>query len=461
MYKTFPEPPQSNGRLQTTLDANLQLKTQEILNKAIESFSNRSVENGAVLIVDHQTHEILAWVNAGLFNDNHIDAITTPRQAGSTLKPFLYATALEKGWTAATLIEDNALAEAVGTGLHNFRNYSRHFYGWLRLRDALGNSLNTPAIRTIQFVGANAFLEKLRQLGFESLIEDADFYGDGLALGNGAITLFELTQAYAVLAEKGIFKPLQMIFPQQISNPIKQSVFGEEVSSIIANILSDADARQLEFSDSGILDFPIQTAAKTGTSNDYHDAWAMGFNYRYTVGVWFGNLSQRPMINISGAIGPALVLRSVFAELNRNQHTEPLALSPNLIKATICRETGLLAEKDCPSREELFIKETVPVAQKKPQTIPTSIHLIQPVDGLHLALDPRIPNELEAFTFRVSEHLPIRKVQWIVDNEMIATTEQSYYSWHLIKGEHTVKAKIWLQPSDNPIETPFVSFYVH
>lgn len=459
LYKMVSLPAQNNGRLQTTLDANLQLKTQAILDTALQSFSSKEVENGAVLIVDHQTREILTWVNAGNFEDNQIDTITTPRQPGSTLKPFLYATALEKGWTAATLIEDNPLAEAVGTGLHNFRNYSRSFYGWLRLRDALGNSLNTPAIRTVQFVGAETLLNKLHNLGMESLTENADFYGDGLALGNGAITLFELVQAYSVLAQNGTFQALKMVLNQEPQ--ISKKVFSPEISNIIADILSDSDARQLEFGESGLFDFPIQTSIKTGTSNAYHDAWAMGFNYRYTVGVWFGNLSQRPMLNVSGATGPALVLRSVFAELNRDQNTQPLPMSSKLIKNRICRETGLLEQNDCLSREEWFVEGTLPTLKPDPKILPEIIQLAQPVEGLHLALDPRIPDELEAFTLRLPAHLPIEQAQWIMDDEVIAITDQPYFSWHLTRGEHAVKAKVWLQSKEHSIETPIVRFYVH
>lgn len=459
LSKTLSLPIQNHGRLQTTLDANLQLQTQAILDTALQRFSTHAVDNGAVLIVDHHTREILAWVNAGNYQDNQIDAITTPRQPGSTLKPFLYAMALEKGWTAATLIEDYPLVEAVGTGLHNFRNYSRNFYGQLRLRDALGNSLNTPAIRTIQFLGVENFLHKLHQLGIESLYETPDFYGDGLALGNGAVTLFELVQAYSTLAQHGVFQPLKMLLNQESTNP--KTVFNPQVCHIIGNILSDHDARQLEFGESGLFDFPVQTAIKTGTSNDYHDAWAIGFNYRYTVGVWFGNLSQRPMLNVSGATGPLLVLRSIFAELNKNQHTQPLPMSEKLIKLRICRQTGFLAQDACPSREEWFIENTLPALEAKPQKLREIIQLTQPVEGLHLALDPRIPDELEAFALRLPTDLPVQQVQWIMDNDVIAITEQPYFLWHLTRGEHVVKAKVWLQSEHNSIETPAVRFYVH
>jgi len=151
---------QQQGQLHTTLDTRLQTMVQKILDQRLAGLKNQNVNNGAVLVIDHSRGEILAWVNAGSATGvphSYIDAVMTVRQPGSALKPFLYALALEKGWTAATLINDAPLAEAVGTGIHSYRNYSRQYYGAVRLRDALGNSLNIPAIRTIQFVGIEDF----------------------------------------------------------------------------------------------------------------------------------------------------------------------------------------------------------------------------------------------------------------------------------------------------------------
>jgi penicillin-binding protein 1C len=149
----------------------LQQKLQAILDQRLHNLANRQVKHGAILVVDHaQNNEILAWVNSGIFSAtlhaSQIDTITTPRQPGSTLKPFLYAMALQQGWHAATLIDDAALSEAVGTGLHHYRNYSRTYYGSLRLRDALGNSLNTPAVRTVQYVGNFSFFNAIASFGF-------------------------------------------------------------------------------------------------------------------------------------------------------------------------------------------------------------------------------------------------------------------------------------------------------
>ncbi|KHD05540.1 glycosyl transferase [Candidatus Thiomargarita nelsonii] len=446
---------QSKGRLQTTLDATIQRTVQKILEQRVQTLRSKNVKNGAILVVDHQNQEILAWVSTG----SQIDAILTPRQPGSTLKPFLYALALEKGWTAATLIHDTPLAEAVGTGMHSFRNYSHHYYGPLRLREALGNSLNIPAIRTIQFVGADTFLQRLRQIGLSSLIAHSDYYGKGLALGNGGITLFELVQAYTSLANQGDFHPLKVL--RNAPPTSKHQIFTPEITSIIADILSDQDARSKEFGRSTLLRFPIQTAVKTGTSTDYRDAWAVGFNHRYTVGVWLGNLDQQPMSNVSGASGPALVLRAVFAELNRYEETQPLYLSPQLHKVNICRGTGQRATEDCPSRVEWFIAGTEP--EEANQTIESQpLRLKQPSPGLQLAMDPRIPDEYEAFALKLSD-TPLKEadiIEWLVDGKVIGTTspDERQILWPVERGTHIAQARV--STSEKRLVTPIVRFYV-
>ena len=453
-----------DGRLHTTLDAFLQHKVQEILNNCLKGLQEKGVKNGAVLVIDHKNREILAWVNGGRPSDkipgSWIDAVTTPRQPGSTLKPFLYALALEKGWTAATLIYDSPLAKHVGSGLHSYKNYSRSHYGYLPLRDALGNSLNIPAIRTIQFVGVERFLKCLRQLGIRSLQQHPDYYGDGLALGNGEITLLELVQAYAVLASQGTYSPTRRLIDEGIPVNSERRVFSSEVASLIGNILSDSNARSLEFGHGGLLNFPVQTAIKTGTSSDYRDAWAIGFNHRYTIGVWMGNLDHTSTNGITGSIGPALALRSVFAELNRYENTRPLYMSPRLMQLEICRETGQLADNRCSSYSEWFIPGTEPGQKAALHNEKIAYHLLRPTAGLQLAMDPRIPDDQEAFSFELNELPQGSIVEWYVDNGLIATTSTDTFLWPLQRGVHIAKAHIWFGKKRHFIEIPPVKFYV-
>jgi penicillin-binding protein 1C len=463
----------ADGResIPTTLDGSLQRRAQRLLDRQIETLADRGVADGAVLVVDHTTDEILVWANGGGFRQEEagqIDMIEVPRQPGSTLKPFVYALALERGWTAATVLDDEPIAEAVGSGLHSFRNYSRHYYGPVRLREALGNSLNVPAVKTIQFTGRIDFLDLLGELGVESLTEHPDFYGDGLALGNGEVSLLELVSAYAVLARGGTRRPLRWERDRSRSRE-ERRVLSFETSSLLADILSDPEARALEFGRSSLLSLPLQTAVKTGTSNDYRDAWTVGFTHRYTVGVWMGNVDRRPMREVTGSIGPALVFRALMAELHRNRETEPLLLSRKLRKAAICRESGAAPSPSCPRTTEWFRPGTEPrgACPKHSGTIAASrsrgeIRIARPSPGLHLALDPRIPDELERFALEV-EGLPEgARVEWWIDEARFAesTNERGRALWPLTRGRHMAKARVWTTETEEGVWAAPVGFRV-
>jgi penicillin-binding protein 1C len=449
------------GRLRTTLDSSLQYKIQTILDNRLHDLQKLKVSNGAVLVVDNQTHEVLAWVNGGGGGERSwIDAITTPRQPGSTLKPFLYALAFERGWTAATMVADLPLAKPVGVGLHTYHNYSRTHYGPLRVREALGNSLNIPAVRTVQYVGVEAFLERLHDLGIQSLQQHPHFYGDGLALGNGEITLLELVRAYCVLAQRGIYHSLRTVIRDDARDDSARRIFSPETSSLIGSILSDPEARKLEFGHGSLLRFPVQTAVKTGTSSDYRDSWAVGFNDRYTVGAWMGNLDGTVTDGITGSTGPALVLRSVFAELNRHRETRPLYLSPRLVKLDICSETGLVSDGVCSSYSEWFIPGTEPGVNDSHVTEKKSVRLLRPTNGLQLAMDPRIPDDQEAFSFALEEIPGGARVEWFVDDTLEATTSTGEFLWPLKRGVHLAKARVRLDDSSTTLETSSVKFIV-
>jgi len=433
-------------KINTTLDVSVQVKVESLMDKILKTLSDKKVKNGACLVADHETGEILAWVSRAVADDDrsgkHIDGVTTPRQPGSSLKPFLYALALDNGWTAAQEIEDSPLTNPVGRGLHTYHNYSHVHYGWVTVRQALGNSLNIPAVKAIRYVGYGKYLAKLHELGFKSLDKHPDFYGDGLALGCGEVSLFEMVQAYCVLANKGVFLPIYVTGkgrePQRAT--MGKRIFSEEAASLIGNILADAGARQLEFGGDGLLNIPVETAVKTGTSSDYRDSWAVAYNHRYVVGTWMGNFDARPMNGITGSMGPAFLLRSVFAELNRNSDTRPLFLSPKLVRKEICLNSHQI-DGPCTKRFEWFAKgktlqRSLAVAKRE------TIGFLKPVNGLEMAMDPRIPDESEAFEFELGGVNPKDKVTWILDGKELGTATGNRYLWFLCKGKHVVEAKI-------------------
>ncbi len=459
---------QSNppATLHTTLDTQLQTAAQKLLDQHIQTLCGEHVQNGAVLIADHRTGEILAWVVAGAEADDktpakEINAVLTPRQPGSAMKPFLYAAALQKGWTAATLIEDEPKATPIRTGLHHFRNYSRIHYGMVTVREALGNSLNIPALQTIDYVSPNAYLRILHVAGFASLNQSAAFYDEGLALGNGAVSLFELVQGYAMLAQQGKLQPLHGV-PGIIEEQPAQ-IYSPEVSIIVSDILSDTWARQWEFGADSVLRLPVQTAIKTGTSNDYHDAWTVGYDSRFVVGVWLGNLDNTPMNGVKGASGPALIARSIFVELNKDHQTAPLLRSDKLVKETVCVPTlntkANLTENGCTMRSEYFVPGTQPSLQPAANAAATQTpQILQPSPGLMLAYNPRLPSDLQAFQFQLRDVADNVSVAWYLNGEKIGSSSGPAYNWSLRRGHYKLYAVI--SQNNQEIKTESVSFIV-
>jgi penicillin-binding protein 1C len=455
------------AQVRTTLDPHVQLTAQQILGGALTDLAKRHVHDGAVLIIDQRRNEILAWVvgraapsrGAADPGPGSYDTVLTPRQPGSTMKPLLYALALERGWTAATLIDDAELSESISGGQHTFHNYSHRHYGPLRLRQALGNSLNIPAVKTLKFVGEDAFMERLHAVGVTSLTQHPEFYGDGLALGNGEVSLYEMAQAYTALAREGRYQPLTLLTEDPAPRP-EVKVFTPAVATLVGNILADPEARMLEFGRG--LQFPVETAIKTGTSTDYRDAWAIAFDYRHTIAVWMGNLDGSAMDGVTGAVGPAMVLRTLFSELNRNQDTRPLALSRDLVRAKICRIDGRLADDECDSTTEWFAPGTLP-----PQTGTTAesstpqYRLLQPTAGLQIAHDPRIPAEFEALPLQIAAVPGLRRVDWYVDGKLAARTADAHFPWPLQRGTHSVKALVWTDNAGSAHATDDIRFYVH
>ena len=440
------------SRLTTTLDAALQQQMQHILDQRVAQLASKHVNHGGAVVVDHHTREVLAWVVAGETTD--IDILTTPRQPGSAMKPFLYAAALMKGWTAATALNDSPLREAVGTGIHRFRNYSNRYHGYVSLRESLGNSLNIPALLTIRYVTPESYLSTLHMLGFASLDAHAERYDEGLALGAGEVTPLELATAYSTLARGGDTSPLRVLLHEDAYKNTAH-VFTPEVSAIISDILSDPWARTREFGRASVLSLPVQTAIKTGTSTDYRDAWAAGYNHRHTVVVWMGNLDGSPMDGVTGSTGPALALRSMFSELTRNQHTTKLRMPRTLEKHAVCIDVQ--ASPPCSTREEYFVRGSYRAATASTAAVP--LELVQPTDRLRIAYDPRIPSALQSFRFMVRGVGEGMRVRWVLNGAILADDEAHYYDWPVVRGRYRLKVSI-IDPNGRETVLPAVKFSV-
>ena len=393
----------------STLDSQIQRLVLDRLVHHLLPLRMQNVKDGAVLVVENQTGKVLAYVSysGDPLSGRFVDGVQAKRQAGSTLKPFLYGLAFDQQiLTPASLLDDSPLDIAVLSGIYQPRNYDSQFKGFVTSRIALASSLNVPAVKTLTLVGIEPFLNKLRQLGIKGLNESGDFYGPSLALGSADVSLWELTHAYRTLANGGTWSELHLI-PEENRSPKKKQVFSKETSFLVSDILSDREARSITFGLENPLSTRFWTAVKTGTSKDLRDNWCIGYSRKYTVGVWTGNFSGEPMWNVSGVSGAAPIWIEVMNFLHQNDPSIKRETSSNLIRREIEFPQDIV-----PSREEWFIRGTEP--NSKEQRIgPFHPRIVYPPSGTVIALDPDIPSELQRIFFisQTSEN----KFRWVLN----------------------------------------------
>jgi penicillin-binding protein 1C len=395
-------------RVQSTLDGRLQAFALDAVNRQLAMLEDQHVSDAAVLVVDNASGEILVYVgNSGeLSSARYVDGVKAARQAGSTLKPFLYELAIEQRLlTAASLLEDSPLNIVTPGGLYVPQDYDREFKGLISLRTALSGSLNVPAVRSLALVGPELFVDRLQALGFEHVAHDGDYYGYSLALGSAEVSLWELTNAYRALANGGQLAPLTLT---ALKAP-GQSVMDRAASYIVADILSDRAARSITFGLASPLAGRFWAAVKTGTSKGMRDNWCIGFSRRYTVGVWVGNFDGSSMWDVSGVTGAAPLWLEIMNGLHPAETGAPTP-PPGVETAQVSFDPPLEAPRD-----ELFIAGTAVerVTAKAPeQTRPT---IVYPGQGQIIAVDPDIPPDRQRVRFEATGGGP--DLQWRLNGE--------------------------------------------
>lgn len=370
----------------TTLDPEMQDAAQQTVTTKVEALADKHVTDGALVAIKPSTGEILAMVGSpDFYNDANAGqinmAVSPTRQPGSSIKPFTYLAAFEKGWTPATLIWD-VPSEFPPSGLPNDpnpkyipTNFDHNFHGPLRVRDALANSYNVPAVKTLQFVGVygdNGLIAMAKRLGLTSLTRND--YGLSLTLGGGEVSLLEMTGGYAVIANGGVRVPpvaiskivdFQGKVVYEYQPPSGDRVLRPEHAFLMSSILSDNAARVPTYGTNSVLNLPFQAAVKTGTSNDSRDNWTLGFTPDLAVGVWVGNADYTPMENTTGVSGAGPIWSEFMTfAINHltNGNPTPFAMPNGVVQQTICTVSGTQPSQWCPSqREEYFAADQPPL----------------------------------------------------------------------------------------------------
>ncbi|MDZ7589869.1 MAG: penicillin-binding protein 1C [Rubrivivax sp.] len=421
-----PDPPDRPGPqrssagepLRSTLDASVQRVALQALRRQIAELRGREVEDGAVLVLDNASGEVLAWVGSSgsASNASAVDAVLARRQPGSTVKPFVYALALQQRLiTAASLLDDAPLQLAAGAALYQPQNYDGGFKGAVSVRTALASSLNVPAVRVGAMLGPDAMFATLAQAGLRPS-ESGGYHGHALALGSAEVSLLDLANAYRLFARGGLWSPARWRAGLPAEPP--RRVFDAATAWIVADILADPAARAVGFG----LDSPLVTrgwaAVKTGTSKDMRDNWCVGFTHRYTVGVWVGNAGGAPMHGVSGVSGAAPVWREVVAHLHARAPSHSPAPPP-----------GLVAQGG-----EWFLPGTQALAGSAAAAGKALAFGIQtPRDGSVVLLDPDIPLQAQRLAFVGAPG------QWRVNGRVVGSG--SVVHWLPRPGRHVLERR--------------------
>lgn len=351
--------------IQSTIDGKIQAYIEGILPGYIKALSANNVTNAAAVVLDNKTGEVLAMAGSADYfdekNSGQVNGALSLRQPGSALKPFVYGTAFEEGFLPSDKVEDK---DKFFQGSFRPKNYDEDYHGTPTMREALACSYNIPAVQVAGEVGAFKVLEVLKRAGFSDLDKSADFYGLGIALGNGEVNLLELANAYRALANNGVWRPMTYALNPQIKQEGRAvRVFSGETAFMLTDILSDNNARAAAFGLNSPLNLPFDFAAKTGTSKDYKDNWAAGYGRRFTIAVWVGNFDASPMRRISGITGAAPILRDIALFLEENYPSAKVKddtsfdMPASLARVDICPISGMLVSKECPNS----IREVFPI----------------------------------------------------------------------------------------------------
>lgn len=375
---------QGGLKVKTTLDLSIQDMAQNAVATEVAKLASSKVTNGASLITNPMTGEILAMVGShdyfDIEHDGNENVTIRLRQPGSSIKPINYAVGLAKGYTAATPFVDNRICFKSGGGADYCpHNYDGKFHGVVQMRFALGSSLNIPAVKMLKLNGIEDMIASASAMGIKTF-DQPDRYGLSLTLGGGEVRMIDMAEAFGVFANGGYKVDLHSILKvtdssgkvlQDYKAP-KSAIFGKKVMSdgiayIMSHILLDNNARSLAFGANSPLkvgSYPV--SVKTGTTNDYKDNWTIGYTPSYVAAVWVGNNDSTPMQGVvSGVTGAAPIWHTIMTDLVKRTPPSWPKKPDNVIGMTVCATSGLLPLPDgdgnrCPTRFEYFIKGTEP-----------------------------------------------------------------------------------------------------
>jgi penicillin-binding protein 1C len=416
------------GQVATTLDAGIQRLATEALRRQLIDLAGSGVRDGAAVVLDNVTGEVLAYVGSAgpASRAREVDGVAALRQAGSTLKPFLYGLAIERGYvTAASLLEDAPVQIDTGVGLYVPQNYDRDFKGTVSVRTALASSLNVPAVRLLMLAGVEPLRDRLRDFGYRSLGQPAEHYGYSLALGSADVSLLDQANAYRALANGGVWSPVRLRPDAPAGS--ERRVLSGAAAHIVSDILADAAARAPTFGLDGPLATGYWAAVKTGTSKNLRDNWCLGYSRDYTVGVWVGNFEGDAMRDVSGTSGAAPAWREIMDAL------PSIAPGPPPVPPGVVVERVRFEPPVEPARTEWFVAGTETGLVQLAGAVGRP-RIAAPPDGVIVALDPDIPPGNQRLVFD-AQGVQGLSAEWVLDGVPIGPAGEPV-RWAPVPGGH-------------------------
>lgn len=357
----------SGFKVHTTLDLNWQQQAEEAVKKQVAQLKKRGTQSGAAVVMESQSAKIRALVGSIDWNEpkfGKTNMALIPRQPGSTFKPIVYATALDKNIiTPATILKDIPTTFQKD---YKPQNYDNRFRGPVLVRRALANSLNVPSVQLMSMVGIPQVLDVAKNLGITTL-DDPQRFGLSLVLGSGEVSLLEMTNVYATLANSGqknnptTIEYIQDKFGNIIyTDPLdSEQVFSPQSSFLVTSILSDQKARREMFGSA--LDTQVSAAVKTGTSSDYRDSLTIGYTPDLTIGVWVGNPDNKPMDQVAGSLGAAPIWKDLITRFTDFNTAQKFTQPDRIVTLSVCSHNGLpVTEATSSAQTEYFIEGTIP-----------------------------------------------------------------------------------------------------
>jgi 1A family penicillin-binding protein len=359
--------------VQTTLDLRKQHIAEQIVSDRIGALASHHVTNGGLISLEPGTGNILAMVGSTGYNTpgfGNVNVTLSELQPGSSFKPIAYATAFKKGWTGATIIDDSPLSVPNGDGtLYTPQNYDLKFHGHVTARHALDNSLNIPAVKTLQFAGIHDTIETARDMGITTL-QDESRFGLALVLGGGEVRPIDMATVYGTFANGGTKVLPHAILKvsdrhgKDITKPDdtkpQPGALDPRIAYMITNILSDDSSRQPEFPANGPLHLSRPAAAKTGTTNDFRDNWTVGYTPQIVTAVWVGNNDHTAMENVDGITGAAPIWHDYMEAANADLPVQNFTVPAGVTIAKVCAGDGGLANPWDSGTDEVFLSGSLP-----------------------------------------------------------------------------------------------------